>query len=693
MLKQKSFLIVIIAFFWAGYVLLSFAQTVYGSVEFKKTADQNRNSHIDHLLSVSQTLVLLGNVDALKAHLDEAVRLKTIQFYCIKNKDQVMFEISVNQYSGCAMTSDRRIASYGDTLNYEKQVVKPIKVDDHVVSVGYATDTAAYVWEDQKSNITAFIKDIIIITTFLGFLVYLIMKDFLQLDRLLQAGGKGDISKIKARSREAQTLIDSTLTLDQMNSEKSDKIHHLQNTVGLAIHSEIDNKTPHLAQIPCAVIRIDLNGYTQIFLEKKEEHIVTVLNEYFSVTNDLIKRFDGQIYQIIGDEIVFVIKNQNTLRALFCVRAIFEWADELDRKIQNQYKHRFLLKASISYGHLRFVQLNNGYAFAGLPLIESVRLLGCVSDKSENTLIIKTDAVESGPGFLRNHASKEVNLKGFDDKSEIFEIKEFISFPEFFKSANNVNDELNQKKAISYLDYFRSQNDIVSALDILNDSLNRKKWSDSFHLIQHLKNVKLDVKSEVIANNLFRILSDHFQLINNNVKEHSFLNSLVLATQSLVHINLWNPHWEQLFKNYLLSLQPRIVANSTEVLCHFGYDSDEMQRILSNWKGNNRISANFLLSSMKKSIDKNSVKTVLNWFESDNVLFQASALYVLEETLRFYRIEDPVVYRTNALLAECLTSAEKFKGSDNPLIQSRYEKLKVVAMSGAALELKILAAG
>ena len=73
MLKQKSFLIVIIAFFWAGYVLLSFAQTVYGSVEFKKTADQNRNSHIDHLLSVSQTLVLLGNVDALKAHLDEAV--------------------------------------------------------------------------------------------------------------------------------------------------------------------------------------------------------------------------------------------------------------------------------------------------------------------------------------------------------------------------------------------------------------------------------------------------------------------------------------------------------------------------------------------------------------------------------------------------------------------------------------------
>lgn len=692
MLKKKSFIIVIISIFWIGYIVLSLSQTIYETVDYKKHADEYRLNQIDHLLSVSQTLIVMGNVDAVKAHLDEAIKLKTIQFYCIKYEENILFEFSVNQHSGCSMAYDRRIASYGETYKYAQQIIKPIKVENHMISVGFATDTMSYIWEEQKGNIRAFLKDIVIITTFLGFLIYLIMKDFLQLDRMLQKGSKHDIRKIKARSREAQTLIDSTYTLDQMNSEKSDKIHHLQNTVGLAIHSEIDKKTPHLTQIPSAVVRIDLNGYTQIFLEKKEEHIVSVLNEYFSVTNDLIKRFDGEIYQIIGDEIIFVLKNQNPLRALFCVRAIFEWAQELDQKIYKEYKHRFLLKASISYGPLRFVQLNNGYAFAGVPLIESVRLLGCVSDKSENTLIINKSVSETAVSFFKNPTSKDVDLKGFDEKSEIWEIKEFISISEFLSLVMTVADELHRKNVIKDLTFFRSQKDIVTALEILNQSLHRKKWDEAFYLIQHLKELKLGVKSEAISSQLYRILADHFQVITTNTKEHAFLYSVILIPASLVHMNIWNESWEKLMRNYLLSSQPRIVANATEILCHFGYDSNEMHRIISSWKGNNRISANFLLSEMKKSIDKANVKTIIGWMDSEHILFQASALYVVEETLRFYRSEDPVVFRTNNLLADCVAAAKKFKASDNPLIQTRYEKLQMIVTSPSAVELKIQAA-
>jgi adenylate cyclase len=678
MMKKKSFLLIIIAVFWVCYILLSFAQTVYTTADRKEENDINRLKRVEHLLSVAQTLVMTGNTEALKDHLDGAVQIELINFYCIKDKDTVLFEYSGNQVSGCEKAHDRRIASYGTPLKYTHQIVKPIKIGDQLVSVGFATDFKTYFWESQKYNIGVFIKDVFIITGFLGFLVYLVMKDFLMLDRLLQKGGKGDISKIKARSKEAQTLIDSTSTLDRLNSEQSHMIHHLQNTVGLAIHSEIDNKTAHLTQIPSAVVRIDLNGYTQIFLEKKEEHIVSVLNEYFSVTNDLIKRFSGEIYQIIGDEIIFVLKNQDPRSALFCVRAIFEWARELDRKIQDQHKHRFLLKASISYGSLKFVQLNNGYAFAGVPLIESVRLLGCVSDKSENTLILKREDADSAWPFIKNHYLKGVDLKGFEEKSEIIEIKEFVSLEEFFNRSLLTPDEHQQRETMRSLTYFRGQSDVTTALQMLNWNLTDQKWTECFYLVQHLKDLRLGIKSESASKQLFQILSDHFQLITSKSMNYPFLNSVVLMTESLVHPDLWTGHWTVLMKNYLLCTHARIVANATEVLCHFGFSSTEMQAILLNWKDNNRISANFLLSEMKKSIAKPNVKTILSWLESTNILFQASALYVIEETLKHYQLTDPVVFKTNTLLADCVSASNKLKNSENPLIKGRIEKLQML---------------
>lgn len=680
-MKKKSFLLIIIAVFWVSYIVLSFGQTLYTTKERKAENDNIRLQRVEHLLSVAQTLVLTGNVDALKDHLEGAAKIDLINYYCIKDRETILSEYSPNGISGCEKTHDRRIASYGTPLKYTDQIVKPIKIGSHLVSVGFSTDFWTYFWEGQKQNIFVFIKDVLIITTFLGFLVYLVMKDFLMLDRLLQQGAKGDISKIKARSKEAQTLINSTHTLDQMNSEKSDKIHHLQNTVGLAIHSEIDNQTPHLTQIPSAVVRIDLNGYTQIFLEKKEEHIVTVLNEYFSVTDDLIKRFEGEIYQIIGDEIIFVMKNKDPRTALFCVRAIFEWAQELDKKIFAEYRHRFLLKASISYGPLRFVQLNNGYAFAGVPLIESVRMLGCVSDKSENTLIVKSESLVSATVFMKNPVSKMVDLKGFEDKSEILIVKEFVSLKEFFNNRFASLHETDNKDAMKSLTFFRGQYDILEGLQMLNQSLFQHRWSEVSYLVAHLKDLNLGIKSAPIVNQLFQILSDHFQLITVKTKDHPFLNSLVLMADSLVHPELWNSHWESLIKNYLLCSQPRIVANATEVLCRFGFDSKEMQAILLNWKDNNRINANFLLSEMKKSVSKANTKTLITWLDSDQILFQASALYVIEETLRYYQVHDPVVFKTNNLLASCVSASDRLKSSTHPLIKSRIEKLQKVLVT------------
>lgn len=681
-MKRKSFLVILIICFWVGYTLLSVFQTIYSTLQNTAKINSIKNSNIDFILESSQLYITSENFDVLQEQLNKAATLKFIDYFCFKKSNEVIFEhYPKANASACELMDKNQFKTDDAFYQFSNRVIRPLKMDNYLLLVGYNNNLSAFIVFEHKEHLMSFLKDIFIITTFLGFLIYLVLKDFLQLDRLLQSGNKQGLSKIKARSKEAQTLIDSTFTLNRLNTEQTDKIHHLQNTVGLAVHSEIDKKTPHLTHIPSAVVRIDLNGYTQIFLEKKEEHIVSVLNEYFSVTNDLISRFHGQIYQIIGDEIIFVLKNQDPTLALFCVRAIFEWAHELDKKIYSEHKHRFLLKASVSFGSLRFIQLNNGYAFAGVPLIESVRLLGCVSDKSENTLIVKKEDAQKAIAFFRNPTSKFVDLKGFEEKSEILEIKDFLTLKEFFETSMGEQDPAVQRQTMQMLTFFRGLADVSSALTMLNQSLTAQKYLDAFFLIQHLKEMKLGVSHPQIANQLYQILSDHFPIITGKSKDYPFLNSVVMMVNALVHPDLWSTPWTNLIKNYLLCSDARVVANATEVLCKYGFDFKELQAVLVNWKDNNRISANFVLFEMRRKIKKQNVKTLIGWLESSHVLFQASALYVIEETLRFYLRHDPIVYKTSELLADCIVAANQLKSSTNPVIKARVEKLQILLTS------------
>ena len=245
-------------------------------------------------------------------------------------------------------------------------------------------------------------------------------------------------------------------------------------------------------------------------------------------------------------------------------------------------------------------------------------------------------------------------------------------------------DTVLQRQAMQLLTFFRGQNDVSTALQMLNYSLTHNKWLESFFLIQHLKGLKLGIQHPLIANQLYQILSDHFQIITSKSKEYPFLNSMIMMVNSLVHPELWSTPWSNLIKNYLLCPEPRVVANAIEVLCFYGFDFKEFQNVLVNWKDNNRVSANFILFEMRRQIKKSNVKTLVGWLKSDHVLFQASALYVIEETLRYYQRRDPIIFKTNSLLADCVSETDQLKSSTSPVIKTRMEKLQIILTGSEA---------
>lgn len=695
-MKKKSFVIILLVSFWCGYTLLSIAQTVYTSLQVKERIESNRTREINFILQSSEDYLMSENIELLKRQLYNAINLKFIDYYCVKKiSDQeakIIDEQSRAQVAGtsaCADMANIDLSENKKILKYPNDIIAVLKVDDYVLAVGYARDVWNFLKAEHKENLLPFLKDILIITLFVGILIYIVLKDFVIIDQLLKRGDREKLSELMATSKEAQTLIESTRTLDSINSNQKQSIDILQNTVGEALASEIYQKTPSLTSIPVSVVRIDLNGYTQIFLEKKEEHIVSVLNEYFQVANDIIKRYQGEIYQIIGDEVIFVFKDPNflikrnagdgldhKLKALFSVKAIFQWAQELDLKVQEQYGHRFLLKASISNGMLKFVKLNTGYAFAGVPLIESVRLLGSVSDKTENTLIVTENDYKDFQNFFPVSNQKLAHLKGFEDRITVFEIKEFTHFDEYFiKTLNSENEEILRFK-MQYLDYFKSQEDIHQALVLINKYFQANQLKPVFYLIQSLKKVSLSIPDKFIAQRLYQILTDHFQPIQSKSLEFSFLPGLVLLTKSLVHKELWAEPWNQLLQNFLLSNNPRVVANASDVYYYFHDKIEGIKNILTNWEDNNRISALYILAKMKREIQKKDSEVVLSWLKSENPLFQASALFLAEELLRYYAQKDPVLYKTNEILLKLKVEGLKQTNSYNQMVQSRAELLK-----------------
>src|SRR5690606_37329988 len=142
-------------------------------------------------------------------------------------------------------------------------------------------------------------------------------------------------------------------------------------------------------------------------------------------------RYDGLIYQFVGDEIVFHIKETEkqdaALKALFCVKGLFEEAQLLEKKYSETDGVVFKLKASWSRGKMRLIKLDQGHAFSGLPLIESVRLLNHIDNTTHQFLVINALEYPRIKDSVLVFSRSDVTLKGFAEASQIVRIKYFIA--------------------------------------------------------------------------------------------------------------------------------------------------------------------------------------------------------------------------------------------------------------------------
>lgn len=222
--------------------------------------------------------------------------------------------------------------------------------------------------------------------------------------------------------------ISFSLFISLFYSEISENIGHgvLMNLFTGKYHRPIEEKRIFLFS--------DMKSSTTIAEQLGHIKYFELLKEYYSDFSDAIVRYEGQVYQYIGDEIVISWKYEDGIKNNNCIHCFFAMKEDLNKKA-DWYFANFGVVPSFKVGlHLGRVTageigaLKKEIIFTGDVLNTTARIQGLCNEYNVELLVSKDliKSLEVEPEFKINSLGV-VELKGKEEHMELFTISETAS--------------------------------------------------------------------------------------------------------------------------------------------------------------------------------------------------------------------------------------------------------------------------
>jgi adenylate cyclase len=642
-MKRKSIVVTALIVLWIGYVSLSTVQ-YYGKIQELSRQDVNRRvTNIGYHLYAASPLLAEGKHNALVQNLIEARSTREFDFYILRLNDELIAHL----YPGHSEEYVRRVRyPLGFFKTPEEDVYgKTIKVGDYELSMGLfvnQNEFVVYVLSELKWDL---IQDLLLVTIFLGLLIYGLLRDILSLSRVLSSKDRSRVGLVKVHSKEAETLLAVTSQFERVNEGLKLKNQVYSETLSPAIRYELNQETPVPHAFPAVVVRIDVNGYTQMFLEKKDQFVARTLNRYFQLAAEVIHRFGGHVYQYVGDEIVFHFKETEHedafKRAVHCVRSLFQVAKQIDEGLKPEGVP-FIVKASIARGKLRFIRLDSSYAFAGLPLIESVRMLGKIEERENDILAVYSDDYSEIKDLAAPFKTVKVAFKGFAQQSEIIEIKDFAPVSEALEA-----------KDIAGLEYYKSDADIVAILSDLKTRFSEFKKEEFLHIYKVLKSANVEKVGGALTAafaELFTDIDAWAAVDAENETRTLALASFTSLAGTLLRSGALPESMRLIMERNLQHKDPRVRGNTVLALDELSPETYSFKEMFA--LPFNRAAADALIAEGRRDYTPEVHGFLKDFLASKDPFFVASGIYVLAYLYDFHRQRDSVYFKANSWLQE-----------------------------------------
>ncbi len=672
MKSKKPVLALGVLFFWIGYSVLSITFYTLSINSLSENHTLNKKNNIDYHLETSIDFLINDSIDSLADRLQSARKLDHFNFFLIrKNGKNLVYGVNQSNLKGIDISfpeKNKWIEDLGKT-----HIWKTKAINGYEITLGAVTANAEYLFTKLDQKKYFLLSELAFVTLFSFSIIAFLFRDILKITKRLRSK-ETNLEGLTTLSSEAESILNATKTMHETGTELRSTNQTYAQVITPAILEEIRLQTPTPSSFPMTLVRVDLNGYTQIFLERREKYIAEILNLYFERAREVIERYNGLIYQYVGDEIIFYIKDtpsnnssaqtkDSILKAIFCVRYLFDVAQEIEDKFARAQGHEFKIKCSMAHGQLFFVQLDQGYGFSGLPLIESVRMLGSFSDKKENTLCFYDDIAKVYDKFYQIDETRDALFKGFSQKSDVALITKFAK----------LNDLLGKTPATELISVYKSDSDILFWLDHLKMAIEQNKKDYFFKIFTELKEIKYSSVNETVIRNYTYMLKWILSEFQKNPENKTFLSALVSLAYNLIPVQAFNTELYNIFEQILRVDDPRTKANALTTLSEFDPSSELYKDYLAN--DSNRIAGNALLLAAKKDFNAKIYDHILNFLYSDNPYFIATGLFVTEQTFKFYKETNAVFFKSFPLFADLLKNCREFSNHENPMIRNRADRI------------------
>ena len=597
-----------------------------------------RQQLILHQLDHASHYLLSENAKALLPRLQKARELGQFDFFILKNKDEVLGFYNLDHQLEPINWDYKVTDSFTDT---DEVSFKTIAIYDYKLTIGINKNPYTYVLHEFWQLRYLLIQDFAFVSLIVLLIAFLVLRDILDISKILQGADRKSIHQIRAFSKEAETFLLAATGFDTTNKAlKTDNLM-LASTLAPAIKAEIQTGKPTPYAVPCTVARIDLNGYTQMFLHKDTESLLHILNEYFKNSRDVIERYGGSAYQYIGDEVVCIFKSEDPTHsakmALSAIRTLFQAAENIMSPTLSQ---GLRLKASLSTGSLLFIKLDGGYSFSGLPLIETVRMLGQVSEKTESRLIVFDESIVDIISLCQPLATKTTVFKGFDKESHLMEVKEF----------KNISEALSTLPLNQVACYFRGNQDLEGILSALKEKLKMRDVEGFHTLCGPLKDFYMSEPSLEVLVAYKGLLNECFRENLHQVEESKFLATTVSLSLHLILKEQLDNELKEAFDRCEEATDPRVASNALQAKSKFELPGINLEKKFQS--PSPRLAAQALLLSGQTLMTKEIAKNLKMLLVSNNPKQVTSGLYVVKELYDHHRKKDAVFVRTNPYLQD-----------------------------------------
>jgi len=179
-----------------------------------------------------------------------------------------------------------------------------------------------------------------------------------------------------------------------------------------------------------AILFCDIRGFTPMSEELSPKEVVSFLNDYYTIMSEIVKQYNGNVNQFVGDEIFAAFGApemfpDNETNAVFCAIKMMENLAKLNEKYQEKFKREIQMGIGINFGEVVAGNVGSAerirYSLSG-DTVNTGKRIESITKDHPNSILISDSIYERSKEVINAKAWEPILVKGKKDKILVYEV-------------------------------------------------------------------------------------------------------------------------------------------------------------------------------------------------------------------------------------------------------------------------------